>query len=171
MHTPTRRLLCRVSLPVVIAIISACSAVTTSPAGRTSGPATAAPTPSASNGRPTGGGIWGGVYSAAQADKGRDLYARLCASCHREDLRGMGHASPLVGEGFWKRWKDAPLGELYDRTRATMPLDAPGFFSAQEYADIISYVLQANQFPAGPSELQADPALMNQIIIREKAAQ
>lgn len=40
----------------------------------------------------------------------------LYASCHREDLKGMGHAPPLVGEGFWK---PAAMNRLVIREKAS----------------------------------------------------
>jgi hypothetical protein len=41
-----------------------------------------------------------------------------------------------------------------------MPQTNPGSLSAQEYLDIMTYVLQANDFPAGPEELRtASPGM------------
>jgi len=45
------------------------------------------------------------------------------------------------------------VGELFDRIRSTMPLDRPGALSRETYADILSYVLKSNSYPAGASEL------------------
>jgi hypothetical protein len=41
-----------------------------------------------------------------------------------------------------------------------MPLDAPDSLTAEEYVDILAYILQENGFPAGPQDLRADAAVL-----------
>ena len=41
--------------------------------------------------------IWDGVFTQAQADRGRDQYRQSCASCHKADLLGESAAPPLAG--------------------------------------------------------------------------
>ena len=43
--------------------------------------------------------IWDGVYSAAQAERGRAVYEARCSRCHGNDLNGVS-GSALAGEGF-----------------------------------------------------------------------
>ena len=43
--------------------------------------------------------VWDGVFTAAQAERGRDAYAVHCVSCHADDLRGMGGPA-LKGQEF-----------------------------------------------------------------------
>jgi hypothetical protein len=57
----------------------------------------------------------------------------------------------------------ASLGEMLDRTRQTMPDDNPGTMSRQQIADVLTYVLSVNKFPAGESELPTQAELLNQI--------
>ncbi len=45
----------------------------------------------------------------------------------------------------------------------TMPEDDPGSLSAQEYADVLAYILQLNDLPAGGVELPADPVLLEAV--------
>lgn len=68
------------------------------------------------------------------------------------DLAGHEYAGALAGYGFQLKWQDASVAELYGRIRS-MPLGRPGWLTSQEYLDILSYVLQKNGYPDGPSEL------------------
>lgn len=101
--------------------------------------------------------IWDGVYSEAQAQRGREQYLQHCSVCHSVSLQGNNEAPPLVGR-FIPDWADAPLGDLYDYTSTAMPLDRPGSLSAPAYADIVAYLLNANGFPSGKKEL--DPSML-----------
>ena len=47
--------------------------------------------------------VWDGVYSEAQAERGRQLYEASCARCHGDDLSGA-NARPLAGESFIRDW-------------------------------------------------------------------
>jgi quinoprotein glucose dehydrogenase len=108
-----------------------------------------------------------GVFTEAQAVRGESLYLDECGSCHGSTLRGVGEfgGPGLLGERFLERWRGKTLGELFDRTRTTMPQDSPGRLQAQEYADIIAFILKANDFPAGDQELTPAPDRLNQITI------
>jgi quinoprotein glucose dehydrogenase len=112
--------------------------------------------------------VWDGVYTEAQAERGRAAYSQSCAACHREDLRGDGTAPSLVGESFAFLWGDMTVGELFTRTRAIMPPERPGSLSPQGYVDIIAFVLQKNAFPAGGTELGIDRDALQQIRIITK---
>jgi mono/diheme cytochrome c family protein/streptogramin lyase len=97
--------------------------------------------------------VWDGVYSEAQAERGLAAYAQHCHSCHGGDLAGVGEAKPLAGPEFLANWSGLSLGELFDRTRTSMPIQAPGSLDRAAYADILAYVLKVNGFPAGQAEL------------------
>lgn len=99
-----------------------------------------------------------GVYTAAQAARGQVLYSNQCALCHGEALDGaMG--PPLAGPLFLDIWSAMAVSELFDKILSTMPADAAGTLSRPQVADLIAYVLQANQFPAGSVELGSDAGL------------
>lgn len=112
--------------------------------------------------------VWDGVYTAPQAERGRSAYMQSCASCHADDLRGKGTAPSLVEESFAFLWADMTVGDLFERTRMLMPSDRPGSLPPATYADIITFVMSKNGFPAGSTELGADVAALKQIVITEK---
>lgn len=98
-----------------------------------------------------------GVYTAEQATRGAVAYEKACASCHMSDLRGESFAPALNGDAFALRWENGRLSDLHKIIKGTMPADSPGSMSAQEYADIVAFLLKANGYPAGQA-LSEDPA-------------
>lgn len=98
-----------------------------------------------------------GLYTDAQAARGRSAYMKGCAECHAADLGGHEYAGALAGFGFQLKWADASLAELFGRMRS-MPLGRPGSLERQEYLDILAYVLQKNGYPAGANELTMNVA-------------
>ena len=100
--------------------------------------------------------VWNGVYTEAQAERGRTSYQQTCLSCHRDDLRGDSTAPSLVGESFLFLWGDMEVGELSARIQKVMPPERPGSLPAQTYTDIVAFILQQNGFPAGSSELPTE---------------
>jgi mono/diheme cytochrome c family protein len=112
--------------------------------------------------------VWDGVYSAEQADRGKTLYTQSCSGCHSADLRGDGTAPSLVEGDFAFQWADTSLGELYERIRTLMPSTRPNSLPPRTYVDIVAYILQSNQFPAGPTELAAELATLEQIRVTAK---
>jgi mono/diheme cytochrome c family protein len=107
--------------------------------------------------------VWDGVYSEEQSQKGQKLYATQCASCHGSDLSGGESAPPLAGAGFLSNWTGLTVGDLFERTRVSMPQNDPGKLSRQQNADILAYMLSMNRFPAGKAELDRDPTVLKQI--------
>lgn len=104
--------------------------------------------------------VWDGVYSSEQARRGQARYNELCGSCHGDTLAGGESAPPLAGGEFLANWNTLTMGDLFDRTRSTMPQNKPGSLSREIGADIMAYILSANQFPAGKEALpQASEAL------------
>ena len=102
--------------------------------------------------QPTRQRVWEGLYSDVQASRGRDAYTKACASCHMDDLGGHEYAGALAGYPFQLKWEDGSVAELFGRIRA-MPLGAAGSLTAQEYLDILAYLLQSNGYPSGSDEL------------------
>jgi len=97
--------------------------------------------------------VWDGVYTAEQTRRGEAAYLQTCASCHGTALEGGDMTPPLVSGAFTSNWNDLTVGDLFDRIRTTMPLDNPGKLSRQQNADVIAFVLKANGWPAGTTEL------------------
>lgn len=104
-----------------------------------------------------------GIYTEAQATRGEKIYSDSCASCHGPDLSGGGQTPGLAGKEFNVDWNDLSMGDLFDRTRATMPADAPGTLKPEQTADVIAYLLQKGNFPAGQTELPSDATALKAI--------
>ena len=109
--------------------------------------------------------VWDGVYTDEQATRGQTQYLRACASCHAPDLRGGSTAPSLVEESFAFQWADTTVGELFERIRMLMPSDRPNSLSSQAYRDVVAFILQANKFPVGEKELDAEVEGLRQILI------
>ena len=97
----------------------------------------------------------GGVFSAAQAERGQQAFLANCARCHRADLGGQ-NARPLKGTYFLDHWREFKLGLLFNQIRANMPPpnERRGEISDQQYLDIITFILQGNGLPSGPRDLE-----------------
>jgi cytochrome c len=94
------------------------------------------------------------VFTEQQAERGREIYERACAFCHRTDLSGNEDGAPaLRGDAFLQRWSDRPLGVLSFIIKETMPQDDPKTLTGSESAAIVAYILRLNGAPAGSIEL------------------
>jgi len=109
--------------------------------------------------------VWDGVFTADQAKRGQDVYAQQCASCHGSDLTGGESAPALAGSGFLSNWTTLTVGDLFERTRQSMPQNDPGKLSRAQVADVVAYMLSANRFPDGKSELDKQTEALKQIRI------
>jgi mono/diheme cytochrome c family protein len=96
--------------------------------------------------------ITDGVYSAAQAERGKRLYAAQCVECHGNELEGSA-GPPLAGNDFLSNWSGHPLADIIEKTQKTMPFERPGTLSRQQANDIVAYMLQIGKVPAGKTEL------------------
>ena len=113
----------------------------------------------------TTGSTLDGVFTSAQARRGRRVYNQNCASCHGQGLRGGEMAPSLAGADFIVFWTELPVGVLFDRIKLTMPEDGPGRLSDEEYTDVVAYMLDRSDYPSGDTELPADKAEMDKIMI------
>src|SRR5690348_11754654 len=107
--------------------------------------------------------VWDGIYTAEQASRGAAVYSAQCASCHGTDLTGGESAPPLTGGEFTSNWNGLTLGDLFERIRISMPANNPGKLTREQNSDVIAYILSANQFPAGKTELDHQPEALKQI--------
>jgi mono/diheme cytochrome c family protein len=96
------------------------------------------------------------VFSEAQAARGQMLYQDRCAMCHGPSLAGVEAAPPLTGPRFAGSWNDAPVSDLFERIRISMPQDNPGSLGRQQTADLVAFLLSFNKAPAGQTELAGD---------------
>ena len=98
-----------------------------------------------------------GVYTAAQAKSGGDVYTMLCQSCHA--------AVTHTGAPFKAKWTGRPLSDLFTYIREEMPKTEPGSLSEEEYTLVLAYILRMNGMPAGRKALSADEAELRAIRI------
>jgi mono/diheme cytochrome c family protein len=103
--------------------------------------------------------IWDGVYTSAQADKGKALFGDNCAKCHGFALEGNDEIPALKGSHFISDWEGQTVADLIDRVHSTMPMDDPGKLSTPSATLVVTYLLQQNQMPAGSTELTDITAL------------
>ena len=108
---------------------------------------------------------WSGIFTAAQADRGKQLFMDNCAKCHGESLAGDEMAPQLAGPDFLSNWNGENVGDLVERIHTTMPADDPGKLSAASATDVAAFILSANQMPAGTTELPRDQQVQSQIRI------
>lgn len=104
-----------------------------------------------------------GVYSAAQAEDGRIVYARACAACHGATFQSAPGVPPITGEAFLSKWRGRSVGDLYAYTRANMPTGAGGSLPTAQYLALVAFMLQANGYPAGQSALDSDEAILSSL--------
>jgi cytochrome c5 len=118
------------------------------------------------NARP-GASVWNGVYTAAQAERGKQLYGRHCARCHSDDLANS--RNPLAGDRFADHWESRTLADLFRRIRDTMPMGEVATVEEPDKFDAMIYVLQQNGFPEGRAELTPDVDALATIQITGKS--
>jgi len=106
-----------------------------------------------------------GAYTEEQAIRGQAAYTKGCASCHGEDMKGVAgtNAAVLIGDRFLDRWREDDLGELFRFLQISMPSRAASTMTDAAKLDVMAYLLQANKFPAGSSELTS--ATVDQVLL------
>lgn len=108
---------------------------------------------------------WSGIFTAAQAERGKQLFMDNCAKCHGQTLAGDEMAPQLAGPDFLSNWNGENVGDLVERIRTTMPADDPGKLSRASATDLAAFILSSNQMPAGANELARDQPVQAQIRI------
>jgi mono/diheme cytochrome c family protein len=80
-----------------------------------------------------------------QIDRGSTVYLAECAHCHDP-----GGTAPVLDRANLAAYETAR--GLFDYTRTTMPPDAPGRLTDEDYWDVTAYMLAAaEQLPEGPT--------------------
>ncbi len=96
-----------------------------------------------------------GVYTSAQALRGRDVFAAYCKSCHTATF----HSGPT----FRSKWYGRSVNDLYRYLRREMPKNAPGSMSDEEYTLAVVYLLRINGMPSGSQPLASDSTVLQHI--------
>jgi len=111
--------------------------------------------------------IWQGVYTTAQAERGKTTFNTACIRCHGADLAGT-TAPALKGDRFQSSWGGDVIESLFGKIRDTMPPNFGTSLDDQTKLDIVTYILQTNGYPAGPNELAlASADLANAQILKK----
>jgi cytochrome c len=114
--------------------------------------------------------VLNGVYTEEQAVRGRAVFlAESCVRCHGETLVGNEFGPSLVGNEFMEKWSGMTASDLFTLIKDTMPQDNPGRLSGTQSADLLSYILKENGFPAGQTTMSSDPAALKGITIAKVA--
>jgi mono/diheme cytochrome c family protein len=114
--------------------------------------------------------IWDGVFTSAQAARGKEPFERSCARCHNIELAGSQRGPALKGNVFWSKYDNENLSSLFMFIRDTMPQDGPSLLSDEIKADVLAYIMSVNGMPAGSAELRADLRALDEIKIAKKTA-
>jgi cytochrome c len=106
---------------------------------------------------------WSGIYTAAQADKGKALFGDNCAKCHGGTLDGNDEIPALKGPHFMADWESQTVAELIQRVHGTMPMDNPGKLNTESSTAVVAYLLQQNGMPSGATPITDGSAAQSRI--------
>lgn len=131
---------------LALALLAACSSGS-QPAVEAPAPApapaeTAAPEAAAETEEPS---TMDAIYTVAQAQRGEEVYQELCSECHDTE--------DWTEPAFQGRWADQSTFQLWYYINDRMPYDNPWSLSRQQVTDVMTYIFQLNDLPAGDDEL------------------
>ncbi len=110
--------------------------------------------------------IWDGAFTNAQAERGKQIFDKSCATCHGPMLEGV-RAPSLRGDRFVKAWDFRTIDTLFVKIRDTMPPNAFNSVNNDMKLDLIAFLLQQNGFPAGAAELKEESKLDQLPIVKK----
>lgn len=101
-----------------------------------------------------------GVYTKVQADRAKAQFEKICAECHPFTVAAKKKPKdlPLGDEPFFEQWTGRPLTELVTLIALTMPNDGSAVVTDEEALDLVAFILQQNDFPAGARPLTKETA-------------
>jgi mono/diheme cytochrome c family protein len=107
------------------------------------------------------------TFTADQVGRGSDIYSDRCVQCHGDTLdNGEFGGAPLNGKYFKQHWGGGSVAALIAYMKAKMPPDRPGSLTDQSYADLASFLLDANDYPKGDKELPPDTASQQKLSLQ-----
>jgi len=121
-----------------------------------------APNSAAKGPPPSGPSTLVGVYTNEQANRGKQVYAASCRSCHSPTSH--------TGQVFADWWQNKRLSELYNFIATQMPKNDPGTLAPEDVADVVAYLLKMNEMPTGSAELYPDTDSLKKFWIDTKHA-
>ena len=122
----------------------------------------AAPAQDSTTAKPAGPTVstLSGVYTEKQAGRGQVSYEKICVACHA--------TTDYTGDVFRSKYVGGTAFDLFELIRTTMPEDAPGSLTNEQYADLVAYLFKLNDLPPGNTDLPTDKAALKQIKIVAK---
>ncbi len=151
-----------VTVPVWASVLACSTAIVTTPP---SAPAEAPPVAAEAEPAAPPTSVLDGIFTEAQAERGRAAYGEHCAECHGEELRGGEMAPGLTGVAFRFRWRGLKVADIFESIESTMPPEEPETLGDRTYIDIVAFLLSANGYPAGGRELAADSRLLEGVAV------
>jgi len=112
--------------------------------------------------------IWDGVFTTAQAARGKGEFDQTCSRCHNLALIGSERGPAIKGADFLDKYEKGTVADLFIKIRDTMPEGGPGTLNEDTKIDILAYILQQNGYPAGSGELKKDVPQLSDIRIAKK---
>ncbi len=101
--------------------------------------------PPASSTSPAATTTSGGASTYGQfADAGKAVFAAKCAKCHGDNGQGV-TAPRLIGSGA-QLGKYSTSQGLLNFYKVTMPFDAPGSLSSQDYTNLLAFLMVQNGY-------------------------
>jgi cytochrome c len=128
------------------------------------------------------------AFTAEQVDKGGEVFRLQCARCHGPEGQGITNiyrgmtAPPLIGPTAFpldprpyqkmRHFQFRTVRDIYEFASAVMPADQPASLSAEDYWDVIAYMLNANGMAVNGQMLNEDAAAdMSLTKLQERAKQ
>jgi cytochrome c len=84
------------------------------------------------------------VAQTEQVTRGREIFGLQCSRCHGDQGQGTEDGPSLIGSNTGLRGYQTAQ-KLFEFVRSEMPASAPGSLQAQEYWDVLAFLLDANR--------------------------
>ena len=102
-------------------------------------------------------------FTAAQVERGRELYVQECAQCHGTTLGGGSHGLPLSGRTFRGRWSNRPTSSFFATLRETMPPGGEETLGGRATSDLVAFILSENGVQPISDAMAEEPAALRQL--------
>jgi mono/diheme cytochrome c family protein len=102
-----------------------------------------------------------GVFTAAQAAQGEQLFEQECRACHEP--------ANYTGANFAAKWGGGNLGDVYQDIALAMPPANAGGLTPATYASIVAFFARESGHPAGIAQLPGDAVQLRGIEIGGRA--
>jgi mono/diheme cytochrome c family protein len=109
-----------------------------------------------------------GIYAKDQAERGKAVYDKICVACHTFKPSEKSKDNPdLGGDAFLTKWDQKTVHELATVIYTTMPNDGSAVITEEQTADVVAFILQQNNFPAGTAPFKWDATARKILIVKQ----